>query len=243
MEASHLEICLQQIAMAKKDLEVIDGRSSDKLVEHLRSGNFYSALEIYLSRSIFAASINSLEAIFKAVSKDTPLELKQPIETALLETFAEILCLEFYGLNRIAREAILSKKFSIDDLAKSDTEVERFKAFSDSYQKSLEGVLKETIKRFQLFCEINDFFSDMDNEARIMSLFIEREDEYANFPSLSDSKKPKESLLWMAGKNISNSLVDSPDFQIILYVETGFTCGIEPFKNGLNTLLENWTTG
>ena len=240
MEESNLEMCLQQIAMAKKDLAVIDGRSSDKLVEHLRSGAFYSALEIYLSRSIFTASINSLEAIFKAVSKDTPFELKQPIETTLLETFAEILCFEFCGRNRIAREAILSEKLSIDVLAKSDTEVERFKAFSDSYQKSLEGVLKETIKRFQLFCEINDFFSDMDNEARIMSLFIEREAEYANLPAL-DSKNKKESLLWAAGKNISNALVDIPDVQIILYVNTGFTYGIEPFKKGLNTLLENGT--
>ncbi len=243
MDTSNLDICLQQIAMAKKDLAVIDGRSSDKLVEFLRRGDFYSALEVYLSRSIFAASINSLEAIFNVISNDTPLELKQPIEITLIETFAEILCLEFYGLSRIARDAILSEKFSTDDLAMSDSEVEKFKAFSDSYQKSLEGVLKETIKRFQLFCEINDFFSDIDNEARITSLFIDRETEYANFPSLSDSNNPKKSLLWAAGKNIANALVDSPDIQIILYVNTGFTYGIKPFKKGLSTLVENWTAG
>ena len=83
-------------------------------------------------------------------------------------------------------------------------------------------VVMGAFEAYKEFCELLIPNINPNDKEKFLGLHQNRMNEYAEMNSLIDSKEPKGTLLWEAGKKIANAMVGCPDIRIVtLIVQTG----------------------
>jgi len=166
----------------------------------------------YLTGLLRKSSIELIFGGYKLLVKTSPPNESIFPETLefIAEAFKEILIFQCCLTDRAFWEVQCRRVLADKNLLPDNLNSERFSIMND--------VAIGAFEAYKEFCELLGLNIKPNEVDKFLVVYENRMNEYAEMQSLFESKEPKETLLWEAGKKIANAMVGGPDIRIITLV-------------------------